>query len=104
MEGTAPAQTSSAAEKGFRIDITKHQVHIARSNADYVAVIGKNFYIEVMARYDTPASQVGGTPIKLQAMVMFEDTTPAPSCSATPSRGSSKDVRASPNSGSDPTA
>ena len=75
----APAQTSSAAEKGFRIDITKHQVHIARSNADYVAVIGKDFYIEVMARYDTPASQVGGTPIKLQAMVMFEDTTPVTS-------------------------
>ena len=74
----APAQTSSAAEKGFRIDITKHQVHIAHDD-DYVAVIGKDFYIEVMARYDTPASQVGGTPIKLQAMVMFEDTTPVTS-------------------------
>jgi hypothetical protein len=79
MEGTAPARTSSAAEKVFRIDITKHQVHIARSNADYLAFLGKDFYIEVVARYDSPATKVGGTPIMLQAEAVFEDTTPVTS-------------------------
>ncbi len=62
----------------FSIEISKHQVHEIWSVNDFVAVVGQDFTIEVLARYETTSAMA--QPVLMRARAVFEDTSPIISC------------------------